>query len=475
MLKEKNTIYSVYAVLAATLYFIFFQHLDSFHIRDWDESMFAVNAYEMSHNHRFIVPYYKNLPDLWNSKPPLQLWLQVFFIKIMGFNELAVRLPSALASSFSALALFHFFKKRTSLSFALSVFLVFVSCKGVSAFHAGRTGDSDALLSFLILCYLIEFYKWIIEGKASSAIPFFVFLTLAFLTKSIAALLFIPALVFVILYLKKIGYVFGNKWFYIGSVGFLAVASGYILLREHDNPGYINYVLHNDFGRVHTIIESHEEPFDFYLNHLFEGRFSWILLSIPGAIAMYINQKTRMGFIYLIALFTCYFFIISYSSTKLEWYDLPLFPILSVFSAFALYQLLLKMNPDGKHHFLLLSSIFILPVYFSCRSSYKSEIDPGEKKLEALTEYAFKHSKDGSLKNTTFLVKDYDRSLFFYKYKLQEKGLDFEIGNSTENLKTNSFVIVSDDSLKKEVMSRYLFAISDSIQTAWKVEIKGIK
>ena len=63
MLKEKNTVYIIYAVLMATLYFVFFQHLDSFHIRNWDESMFEVNAYEMSHNHQFVVPYYKNLPD----------------------------------------------------------------------------------------------------------------------------------------------------------------------------------------------------------------------------------------------------------------------------------------------------------------------------------------------------------------------------------------------------------------------------
>lgn len=475
MLKEKNTIYALYAVLAATLYFIFFQHLDSFHIRDWDESMFAVNAYEMSHNHRFIVPYYKNLPDLWNSKPPMQLWLQVFFIKVIGFNELAVRLPSALASSLSALVLFRFFQKRLSLTFALSVFFVFVSCKGISTFHSGRTGDSDALLSFFILCYLIEFYKWIIEGNKSSVITFFSFLTLAFHTKSIAALLFIPAMIFLIVYFKKTGWVLSNKWFYTGIVGFLALAGGYVLLREQHNPGYINYVLHNDFGRINTTIESHEEPFDFYLNRLFEGRFFWIALVVPGAIAMFLNTKTKAGFIYLISLFACYFAIVSYSKTKLEWYDLPLFPILSIFSAFAIYQLLLKISSTEKSHYALLFMVFILPVYFSCRSSYKSEIDPAQKKLEALTEYAFKHSKDGSLNNTVFLVKDYDRSVFFYKYKLNEKGQDFKVSRSATDLNVNSFVIVADDSLKKEVMSKYQFAISDSIQSAWKIEIKGIK
>ena len=50
--------YSIYLLLAVVLYFVFFQHLDSFHIRNWDESMFAVNAFEMSNNRNFVVPYY---------------------------------------------------------------------------------------------------------------------------------------------------------------------------------------------------------------------------------------------------------------------------------------------------------------------------------------------------------------------------------------------------------------------------------
>lgn len=86
MLQKTNINYIVYVVVFVSLYFIFFQRLDNYQIRNWDESMFAVNAYEMSQNHNFITPYYKGLPDMWNSKPPLQLWLQIAFIKLIGYN-----------------------------------------------------------------------------------------------------------------------------------------------------------------------------------------------------------------------------------------------------------------------------------------------------------------------------------------------------------------------------------------------------
>ena len=179
---------SIYVLLLICLYFVFFQHLDSYQILNWDESLFAVNACEMIHNHDYIGLFYKNLPDLFNTKPPCQVWLQVLFIQLVGYNELAIRLPSAIASSCSALLLFHFIKNRGSLIFALCVCFVFITSYGVATFHTGRTGDPDSLLAFFILCYLISFYKWLFENKKTSLFYFFIFLSLSFLTKSIAAL-----------------------------------------------------------------------------------------------------------------------------------------------------------------------------------------------------------------------------------------------------------------------------------------------
>jgi 4-amino-4-deoxy-L-arabinose transferase-like glycosyltransferase len=465
MLKEKWVIYSIYVALFAALYFIFFQRLDAFHIRNWDEAMFATNAYEMNRNHDYIVPHYKNVPDIWNSKPPLQIWLQVLFIKLTGYNELAIRLPSALASSFSALLLFIFFKKRFSLSFAACVFFVFVTSTGVSTFHTGRTGDSDALLSFFILCYCLSFYKWLFEGKAISLLYFFIFLTLAVLTKSVAALLFLPAFLFLILYHKKAMNVLSSKWLYIGFIPFIILSFGYFLLRDHYQPGYLEYVLNNDVGRITSTIESHKEPFDFYFIRLFENRFLWFILVIPGAFAMWINKETKHVAAFFTALLVTYFLIISYSTTKLEWYDLPLFPILSVFSAFAIHQLISNIQSGhvSVKNSYILALIFIVPLYFSCRTSYKSEINPEEKKQEALTEYAFKNMGNASLNHTLFYTNDYDRGLLFYKYRLNEQGMDFKIVNSTDSLQINDVIVVADDSLKSVLLKKFDVDVIDSL------------
>jgi 4-amino-4-deoxy-L-arabinose transferase-like glycosyltransferase len=439
--------------------------------------MFAVNAYEMSNNHNFIVPFYKNLPDMWNTKPPLQLWFQVAFIKLIGFNELAIRLPSALASSGSAILLFFFFKKRTSIILALCLFLVFISSGGISSFHAGRTGDADALLSFFILCYCLAFYKWLFENNEKSILHFFIFLTLAFLTKSIAALLFLPAVLILIIYFRKSKTLFISKWFYMGLALFLGVSISFLLLRDAQNSGYIGIVLKNDVNRINNVIESHIEPFDFYFNQLFSYRFIWFLFVLPGILLLYLNPKHKQNAIFIMLLFISYFSIISYSTTKLEWYDLPLFPLLSVCAAYVLYYIYSKTESlqTSKNSILFLCFTFSVPCYFAFRTAYKSEINPAEKKLEILTEYAFKNSKNNALNGVVFLTPDFDRALYFYKYKLNTKGLDFQITKSIDDIQNNTSVIVANDSLKLALTKKFDCQMVDSLQSAIKFNIKALK
>ncbi len=475
-LKVLNTKFEKIALfgLLILLYFVFFQHLDSFHVRNWDESMFGVNAYEMYKNGNFITPFYKNTPDLWNSKPPFLLWIQVFFTKILGFNELAIRLPSAIASSVSALMLFFFVQKRSNIVLASCVFLVFITSFGVATFHSGRTGDSDALLSLFILLSFFSFYKFLFENHQTSILHFFIFLSLAFLTKSIAALLFIPALLFVVVYLKKVKHILSEKYFYIGFGIFVMSSVSYIYLREMTNPGYINYLVNVDLGRINKAVESHNEPFDFYFNNLFFYRFKYILLVIPGIFLLFINDKTKAVAVYVISLIVTYLFVISFSVTKLEWYDLPLFPMLSFASGYFIYFIIktIKAKYDSEKLVIVLIIIFFcIPAYYAIRNSSKNEIPIGEKKLEVLTEYAFKNKNNSSLNNTTFLTSVFDRPLFFYKYYLNEKNQDFNIASSVSDIPVNSVVILADDSLKSCLEQKFKLESLDVFKTVTKFKI----
>src|SRR5688572_13968954 len=102
------TTYSKYIALALLIYVPVFGYLDIQPLRTWDESRIAINALEMLENGDWIATYYSGVPDNWNTKPPLLIWLQVILMKTIGVNEVAIRLPSAFAAFFTCLALLAF-------------------------------------------------------------------------------------------------------------------------------------------------------------------------------------------------------------------------------------------------------------------------------------------------------------------------------------------------------------------------------
>ena len=125
------------------LYMPIFGHLDTLPLRIWDESRLAINAYEMLNDKNHLVTHFEGKPDMWNTKPPFMIWCQVFCMKLLGVNELAVRLPSAIAAFLTCLVLL-FFSQWYLKSFWFGFIAVFIliSAQGFISLHGTRTGGS---------------------------------------------------------------------------------------------------------------------------------------------------------------------------------------------------------------------------------------------------------------------------------------------------------------------------------------------
>ena len=135
-------------------YFLLFLHLDSQALHLWDESRRAVSAFEMVQNGNWLVPMFEGQPDMYGTKPALLVALQAFFMTFLGYNELAVRLPSVLAALATVFMLIHFAKHWLRLPFAgyLGSLVLLTSLMYIN-YHGAVSGDYDALLLLLIsLC-----------------------------------------------------------------------------------------------------------------------------------------------------------------------------------------------------------------------------------------------------------------------------------------------------------------------------------
>ena len=137
----------LFVPLVIMAYFPVFMRLDVMTLRPWDESILGINVMEMMDNHNPIVTYFYGHPEMSNCKPPLAIWLMAICGKIFGFNELSLRLPSALAAF--ALCLYLFFalgKYARSYVFSFLVVGVLLGCQGYVRNHVIRTGEYDSLL-----------------------------------------------------------------------------------------------------------------------------------------------------------------------------------------------------------------------------------------------------------------------------------------------------------------------------------------
>ena len=458
-----------YLVLFALSYFVFFIKLGDFHLRWWDESMFAVNAYEMMENGKIFSLYFDNAPDLYNTKPPLTVWLQILFIKLLGYNELAIRLPSALASFACVALLFRFLKNHFGVLFAWIGSLVLLTSYGFVHYHTARTGDADALLTlfaFVANLYFLSYYRY---GKHRDIFLLFLFLTLGFLTKMYAVLLFVPAYFILFIYKRKLVDFITNRYFVLGVLFFISTVGSVLWLRESETQGYLEQVFYKDAGRLTDVVENHAEPLFFYFDNFLQIRFaSWFVLALFGSVMAFLFKKDKNVDILQVFSFyvLSYLLVITLSVTKLEWYDMPLYPYLATLSAYPIFKLLKEVK-ETKFQYITLIVIFFFPYRAMFYKSQSNDMNAGEMDLEANEYFLHKEIKDKKdLNGIKVLTQKWKGSLLFYQYKLKEIGQNMDVIDDVSAVRVNDKILVSDKTLLAELKSRYNVTLIDTKRNA---------
>lgn len=465
--------YFKYIVLASILYMPLFGHLDSWPIRIWDEARLAISAYEMNQNNNFLVTYFEGEPDMWSTKPPLMIWMQVICMKIFGVNELAVRLPSALSALLTCIVLLLFAKhylKSFWLGFIAAV--VLITSHGYVDLHGSRTGDYDVPLALFMTLGALLFFVYCEKKKSKYLYLFFLALTLGVLTKGIAGLLFIPAIFIYGLIRKEILPLLKNKHFYFGAASFLFVIVGYYALREIYNPGFFEVVQKNELGgRYLDVIEGHKRPFWWYYSELIKTRFSAWYLLVPCGLLIGLfsnNQKIKRLTIFSGLLILTFFLIISIGQTKLRWYDIPLFPVLSILVAIFLHyvfqylksvEFIRKTLTTNVVPFLFLFLVMIIPYKKMINRTYNPQEQKWRKDFYDIG-YYLRDAVDGKhdLNNKLLVYQGYYAHNLFYINILKDQGVDIDFKNRTK-LQAGNVVIVPQQEARDYIEKHYDYKI----------------
>lgn len=329
-----QTVVLLTAMLAAAG-FLLFHNLGTKPLRIWDESRMAVNSLEMYHDGFSIVPTYKGEPDMWNTKPPLLIWLQTAALHLAGVSEWSIRLPSALAGIGIALLIFFFVRKFTSndLIAAISA-LTPLTSEGFLMLHNVRSGEYDALLALLVTAYALVFFSYTQNRNVKLLYLFFLLVSLAILTKSTAALIPLPGLAIWAFADRSAIKLLSLKHFWLAAGMMLLIIGSYYIGREVINPGYLKAVDLNEIrGRFLEVSEGNRGGFMFYINNIFDGRFSyWVWFLIPAIPLSLFNRTTqaRKAALFSLLFWVTFLLLISLAKTKLRWYDVPAYPFFAI-------------------------------------------------------------------------------------------------------------------------------------------------
>lgn len=408
---------------------------------------------------------------MWSTKPPLMIWLQVAGIKLFGINELAIRLPSAMAV-FATLMLIYWFcaKHLNNKLLGLCSILVLVTIPGYLQDHVGRTGDYDALLIFFTSLYCLAFFIFSETGKIKYLYLTWIGITLSVLTKGISGLFFIPVLIGYSFYKKNVGRILRNKHFYFSAVFFLIISGGYYLIRELKNPGYLKAMIGNEVtGRYLNTLENHQHGFWYYINNLFEWQAGQWLFFIPLSLAVLVFYKnatllkrfSALAFVLIIFLVL----IISTAGTKLSWYIAPVYPFLAILAAIPLVFFIeffcnIEILKDTKKRVVILAlvliAIFAQPYKNAVEFAYQIEKNCCPPHL-----YGYFMKALATQKKYIVSHKGYNAPVHYYIEMQKTAGFDITT-KKDQDLSAGDTVMVCEEEIINNIRNRYNVSVVKS-------------
>lgn len=317
--------------MAGAVLLAFFLNLGGYPLFDLDEGAFSQATLEMIDSGNYLSTTLDGAPRY--DKPIFSYWMQAISVHVLGSEEYAFRLPSALAASLWVLAVFLFLRPRagTPAAGAAAMLIAFA----VGPMVIGRSATADAWLNLWLALTFIEIARWQEEQRRATLLRAYLWMGLGFLTKGPVAIA-IPVLASLLFFLSE------RRWrdwlkaaFHPGGWLVLAAVTvpWYVLVFLREGGGFFyGFFIEHNLMRFTETREGHGGTFLYYfiaLPLVLSPFIGW-MISALRRLAWRPSGLERFSWIW----FGVVFVLVSASSTQLPHYVLygitPLMLILAL-------------------------------------------------------------------------------------------------------------------------------------------------
>ncbi len=469
--------YLVFTLFCVAIYFPLFLHLDWQPINNWDESLFAMRAAYMAEEGKYMRDY-----TLWvddgmqhrSTKPPFTTWIQVAFIKLLGINELALRLPIALCS-LGIVFLFLWFSKKAlgNIHIGYCAGFVLVTSLGFMREHAARTGDHDAALAFYMIAGTLAFYQYIEATDDRKRLGWLAMLT-AFtiacvLTKYAFGLLYFPAFLIYAIYKKQFWNLVkrGSTWLALLVVA--AALGSWLWYIERQLPGFVERAFFHEMAdRYTTTYMGHDHPWTHYFERFWNKDFfmPWLLM-LPGPLAMlFMKERSPIRDASLLA-FLCaavQLLFVATSGTMTEHYDVVAYAPMALLAGIGLFQVcdaVVRFWKGGNHRpaaftaaFSICLFLFVLPYYRIIDRVYKPKMPDRTMSYGYLLRKVLE--KKPEFKTFTIIAPVHTGQVNFYAGLLNRKGgYDIRINEHPKLVEVGDTIVACESKMIGYLMENF--------------------
>jgi 4-amino-4-deoxy-L-arabinose transferase-like glycosyltransferase len=310
---------------------------------DVDEGNNASAAREMLEAETWIVPTFNY--QLRVDKPALLYWLQIAAYRWLDINELAARLPSALASIVSVLLTYELGRRMFSATTGLLAGIILASNVAFTA--AAHFANPDALLDAATLAILFSFWSSFARNGRGWFIPAGICSGLAMLAKGPVGLVLPSTVIGLFLFGAGKLAVLRDRRVMAACLAFAVVAGPWYTWVAIDTKAEFlrGFFQRHNVGRFLSPMENHRGPLYYYVPVLALGFAPWsAFLPLAGwfSVGSRARQDTaatesgselRLCYRLLWCWIGVYLVFFSAAATKLPNYILPIYPAVAILLA----------------------------------------------------------------------------------------------------------------------------------------------